>query len=244
MTTIDGIQASAQVNFTEVTPLNKTNLFAHDDALGVGTTSAGLTSGMPAPLLTSKPDMMKVMAAFEDLIILMSKLAKETQSAERENEVALLAQKVNSLLGSAKEKAEGAQTMRNMAIVSLAISIINAGITIGLSGLSIGGIMKGEVGKLAGDKLMEAIRVFNTSVSSASQAGSSVSSFVNTLGQTESQFAQAKADEMQAQAEEAGMRAQKSQTMQQDMRDLLNKMVELLNSFYAAQDKIAGAASH
>ena len=110
----------------------------------------------------------------------------------------------------------------------------------------------GKVGKMA--QIDVASKAFQKSsdvmskagglVDQVGRAGTSVGGYLNTQGQVENQKAQARADVMAAEAEKDGAEAAKSQQMQQDMRDLLAKMDELLNSFYAAQDKIASAASH
>ncbi len=113
------------------------------DQDGVGQNKTPPAMQLPLPNPTSKPDMMKMMAAFEDLIILMSKLAKETQKAEREGEIASLAAKISMLLAAAEEKQEGANKMMTMAIVSLVISVVSAAISVVGAGLSLGGAFKG-----------------------------------------------------------------------------------------------------
>lgn len=190
-----------------------------------------LTLDKPTPPATA-PDMKKVMAAFEDLILLLSKLGKEVQTAERENEIAALQEKVALLLSSADTKTEGAKDMRTTAIIACIVTV-----AVGITGAVFGGI-----GALAAEG--SGTRVVMTGLMKAFEQGASVGGMLNSLGQAENQLAQASADRIQAQAEETGTQGARSQQVQQDMRDLLSKMVDLLNSFYAAQDKINSAASH
>lgn len=274
MTRIDG--TTGPTNYIEMPEtINRFNIFERRDNMGVSKDgSVNQQNPLSPPLLGGKPEMMKVMAAFEDLIILMSKLAKETQVAERESELAALATKITQLLSAAKEKEKGADKMMAMAVVSLVISVVSATISAIGSGLQLGGAIKGgaaaakttdslkelnkslpkdmQIGKMA---IMEqASNAFTRSADKLSKGGMLVDSigkgigsganFASTQGQALNQRAMASADRMQAEAEADGIEAQRSQQMQQDMRDLLSKMVELLNSFYAAQDKISSAAAH
>lgn len=209
------------------------------------------------PLGASRPDMVKVMAAFEEMIILMSKLAKETQVAERQSELASMAMKIATLLSAAKEKHDGAEKMMTMAVVSLVISVVASALSVVGSSIQLKGAAAGskavqgagpgaslkdkvDISNLASEKLMKQGAVVD-SLGKGVQAGAG---FTSSMGQAEMQKSQSRSDVLQAKAEEVGTQTQKSQTMQQDMRDLLSKMVELLNAFYAAQDKISSAASH
>lgn len=143
MTKIDNNTQPAPISYADLPVINRGNIFSRDDNLGVGTGPMGQTNTLSPPMLTSKPDMMRVMAAFEDLIILLSELAKETQSAERAGELASLLGKITMLNAAAKEKAEGAQQMKTMAIVSLVIAVVSAGISIAGGIVSLKGAIQG-----------------------------------------------------------------------------------------------------
>ena len=266
MSRIDANTPSIPANFTEIkgTDLHRTNIFSRDDANGVPPKGLSPDGGLPLPLLVGgKADMQKVMAAFEDLIILMSKMAKEIQVGERESELTLMASKISHLLTSANTKEEGADKMRGAAIASLVISVVSAAISLIGAGISLGGAVKGasaaakgiEGLDLKGADKIKTMATLAENASSKLVKGGAIADgvgkgiqggagYASTDGQAQNQIAQAKADRIAAEAENDGAQATRSQQMQQDMRDLLSKMLELLNSFYAAQDKISSAASH
>lgn len=277
MSQITGPTAKAPTEFQVLeNTINRGNVFSKNDAAGAAKGGvAGATLLVP-PMIASKPDMMKCMAAFEDLIILMSKMAKEVQVGERESEMASLAAKITELLSSADKKMSGANKMRAMAIASMVVSVVAATISAVGAGLQLGGALKGasaaaksvdkaakQVGDSAGgaatamskaDKITLATKAFEAGsakltksgmfVDSIGKAAQGVGGYLSSEGQVQNQQAMAKADRMAAAAEKEGAAAARAQQVQQDMRELLGKMVELLNAFYAAQDKIAGAASH
>ena len=112
---------------------------------------------LPLPNPSSKPDMMRMMAAFEDLIILMSIMAKEVQKGEREAELASLATKIAMLLSAAQEKQDGADKMMSQAIVSLVISVVSAAISVVGSAISLGGAAKGAGKAAAETKAIDSI---------------------------------------------------------------------------------------
>lgn len=260
-----------------LTGITDTALSGTGRTLGAGdqdgvpaSTEAGETAGgLPLPKTTTKADMMKFMAAFEDMIILLSKLAKEVQTGERENQISSLQNKVSLLKSAAAEKVEGADKMRAMAVVTFAVSLVAAGVSfIGAVGSfssasSAVGKAADSATKAAATAADSASKAAETAAKTAStvaegaakadwgtliqplaKVGEAGAGFAGAQGQVANQKAQADADILQARAEEAGTQGARSQQVEEDMRDLLSKMVELLNSFYAAQDKIASAASH
>ena len=115
----------------------------NDDEGGVPVNAQTPSMTLPPPSYTSKPDMMKMMAAFEDLIILMSTMAKEIQKGEREAELAGLAAKISLLMSAAQEKEKGADKMMSQAIASLVISVVSAAISVVGAGISLKGAVDG-----------------------------------------------------------------------------------------------------
>jgi hypothetical protein len=187
----------------------------------------------------------------------MSEVAKEIQKGERESEMAALQSKIANLLASADKKEEGAKQMLTMAIVSLVMSVVAAAVSIAGAGINAKGVAAGTkatnaLGKGATQQSLD--RAFNMATKNTTllskimdgvaEGIKASGQFSTTYGQAQSQMAQADADRLQADAEKDGSEMQKAQQLQQDMKELLNKMVEMLQSFFAAQDKIANAASH
>ena len=113
------------------------------DQDGVGMNKTPTAMQLPLPNPSSKPDMMKMMAAFEDLIILMSTMAKEIQKGEREAELAGLAAKISLLMSAAQEKEKGADKIMSQAITSLVISVVSAAISVIGAGISLKGAVDG-----------------------------------------------------------------------------------------------------
>lgn len=93
----------------------------------------------------TRENMLKAMASFEDLLILLTRLGRETRLSERQNQIQALQEKVSMLEASADKKLEAADKMRTAAIVNLVmtvtasvVSLVGAGVQTGkmASGLS------------------------------------------------------------------------------------------------------------
>lgn len=121
-----------------------------DDVDGAGQTFTRETRQIPFPRLGNKIDMMALMAKFEELIILLTEMAKEMNLADREAEIAALQTKIADLLKAATEKEKGAKDMRTMAIISLVVAVVSAAISFIGAGIQLGGVGKGlkAAGKL------------------------------------------------------------------------------------------------
>lgn len=114
-----------------------------DDVDGAGPTFTRETRQIPFPRLGNKIDMMALMAKFEEMIILLTEMAKEMNLADREAEIAALQTKIADLLKAATEKEKGAKDMRTMAIVSLVVAVVSAAISFIGAGIQLGGVGKG-----------------------------------------------------------------------------------------------------
>ncbi len=91
----------------------------------------------------NRENMIKAMASFEDLLILLTELGRQTRLSERQNQLSALQEKVAQLEASAEKKLEAADKMRTGAIVSLVMTVTAAAVSLVGAGIQTGQMLKG-----------------------------------------------------------------------------------------------------
>lgn len=130
---IDGIKPWHN-NFSPLsvgpTPFTLKNTEETDDApLGSGPLKTGSGPQLPPGEAGSRQAMIKAMASFEDLLILLTLMGRETRLAERNHMLMSLAEKAATLEASADKKLEAADKARAGAIASLVMTITSAAVS-------------------------------------------------------------------------------------------------------------------
>ncbi|MDL2290696.1 type III secretion system translocon subunit SctB [Desulfovibrio sp. OttesenSCG-928-F20] len=158
-----------------------------DDVDGAGKPFSRDVRDIPFPRLGNKIDMMAMMAKFEELIILLTEMAKEMNLSDREAEISALQTKIADLLKAATEKEKGAKDMRTMAIISLVVAVVSAAISFVGAGIQLGGVGKGlkaagkiKIKDLDSSKQTDVGSCFKTSAKQAAGKGYSKTELINT----------------------------------------------------------------
>jgi hypothetical protein len=99
------------------------------------------TTPATGPLLpppdTNRGDIRKVMASFDDLLILMSKMGKEVRLSERMTQLSAMVDQISAKLAAAAKKDEAADDLRKGAIMNLVMVVVSAAVTIVSSGIQL-----------------------------------------------------------------------------------------------------------
>jgi hypothetical protein len=201
---ISGNMSMPITALSEGGPVIKAGTFSQNDLDGAPDKSSGNNApSLPQPLSGGNRAVMgKFMAQFEDLIILMSSLAKQVQTQERMSEISSLESKVAQLMSSAAEKQQGADKLKSSALTSMIVGLVGAG-------LSLAG---GVINVVGGLKSLNAATGGITKLShKASEAGAKAAStaFSNAIGA--GQDAGKAADAAQKAADKAIRGVQKAQ---------------------------------
>ena len=86
---------------------------------------------------TNRGDIRKVMASFDDLLILMSKMGKEVRLSERMTQLSAMVDQISAKLAAAAKKDEAAEDLRKGAIINLVMVVVSAAVTIVSSGIQL-----------------------------------------------------------------------------------------------------------
>ncbi len=98
---------------------------------------------LPPSGTSNRESMLKAMASFEDLLILLTQLGSQTRLSERQNQLSALQEKVAQLEASADKKLEAADKMRTGAIVNLAMTLAAATVSLVGAGVQTGQLVSG-----------------------------------------------------------------------------------------------------